>query len=108
MRKNDYMKELRADESQQGPLKIIKLPSADIPIVQDVTSETPNTLRQYSFLIKGGTNATNELLKDDELPELEFRDINEHYEEIQVLNLQTEQQVMKSRSRTNSVYQSKI
>lgn len=55
-------------------------------MVQDITSETPNTIRQYSFLGKGGTNATADLLKTEEQHELEFRDINEHYEEIQVLN----------------------
>ena len=55
MRKEDYMKELRADESHQGPLKIIRLPSCDVPDIGNLTSETPLTLRQYPFHGPGPT-----------------------------------------------------
>jgi len=42
MRQNDYMADLRKDESRQGPLKIIKLPEATAPL--EVELGTPPTL----------------------------------------------------------------
>ena len=91
------MRELRVDESHQGPLKIIRLPSCDPP---ELKSETPLTLRQYGFHGPGPTR-TDETAQEDK-SDFVFKDVNEDYEEIQKINIQTEQQVLRSRS--NSVY----
>ena len=85
MRKSDYMANLRKDESQQGPLKIIKLPHASQPVI--LSDVTPNSLVNIGF-----HNSNEHLLSINCLSEhkdqrersrhvrgfnLEFHDINE-------------------------------
>ena len=47
MRKDDYMKQLRRNESRQGPLKIIKLPAQSQQIFLE--GATPKTLLDLGF-----------------------------------------------------------
>ena len=83
MRKSDYMANLRKDESQQGPLKIIKLPQATHPVI--LSDVTPNSLVNIGF-----HNSNERVLSINCLSErqeqrerthngfnLEFHDINE-------------------------------
>ena len=85
MRKSDYMANLRKDESQQGPLKIIKLPHASHPVI--LSDVTPNSLVNIGF-----HNSNEHVLSINKMSEhkeqrersqnfrginLEFHDINE-------------------------------
>ena len=95
MRKSDYMDELRADDTRQGPLKIVKLPTRTMPFA--LSGMTPKTLadmglfkRTTSKKVPGFDKSAEKLV----LESLEFHDVNEEYEEAKRVNLVTELKVI--------------
>lgn len=89
MRKSNYMQNMRADESKQGPLNIIKLPSATQPIA--ISEMTPKTLVDFGLFHKTNKYSDGvEIKYEDVSAEFEFHDINEDYEEIKRENKITE------------------
>ena len=88
------MEELRANESRQGPLKIIKLPSVTQPF--PLSEVTPKTLADLGFFQKTNNLSGREKKSDRLLESLEFHDVNEEYEEDQRVNQVTELKVIAS------------
>ena len=103
----DYMAELREDESCQGPLKIIRLPTQTQPIV--LFEATPKSLVNLGFYQSRQNNAKQSRRREPSggsLPEdyhLEFHDVNEGYEEARRLNRATEMKVIASSKKDRSL-----
>jgi len=111
LRKDNYMAELRADESHQGPLKIIKLPTMTAPILFHA-SVTPPTLARLGFHRSNAKSFTirksleqkfNRSRSQDLLGgadnfdlDFEFHDVNEDYKEQHRINQITELKVIAS------------
>ena len=92
------MKELRGDDND-GPLKIIKLPTATAPIL--LMSDTPQTLRDLGLHGKDSMVNSREINikhggQQNEPFEFEFQDVNEDYEGLRKINKQTEMRLLAS------------
>ena len=98
LRKSDYMKNMRQNDTRVGPLKIVRLPSAEPPI--RLSAQTPLTLAEMGFhksnLGDSLTSLEKEILRD-----FEFQDVNENFEAIQLMNQANEMKVMASSKRYN-------
>ena len=102
MRKSDYMDQLRANDTKQGPLKIIKLPTRTQPFA--LSEVTPKTLIEMGLFNKSkvpdrmgkNVNVDHQLA----LESLEFHDVNDEYEEAQKMNLVTEMRVASSKNKS--------
>ena len=97
MRRSDYMDQLRANGTKQGPLKIVKLPTRTQPFA--LSEVTPKTLIDMGLFRKSTNKVSGRPNKNVEhlvLDSLEFHDVNEEYEEAKRMNLVTEMKVIAS------------
>ena len=88
------MEDLRANDTKQGPLKIIKLPTSTMPFA--LSEVTPKTLAEMGLFHKTNKRLEQERQTDRLLSSLEFHDVNEEYEEAKRVNHITEMKVIAS------------
>lgn len=93
LRKSDYMKDLLQDESQLGPLKIIKLPAGTPVRILSPKQMTPKSLEGLRFYqsFKQRRSVQNQLASVELQSAFEFHDVNENFDEIQDMSRQAEQ-----------------
>ena len=78
------MKELRKDELQMGPLRIIKLPTMTNNI--KLSECTPNTIARMGFHKTGNSAQVMADWNPTQAEEFEFQDVNEEYLEARRVN----------------------
>ena len=98
MRKSDYMDQLRANDTKQGPLKIVKLPTRTQPFA--LSEVTPKTLIEMGLFNKSKVSNRGKNVDQLVLESLEFHDVNDEYEEARKMNLVTEMRIASSKNKS--------